>query len=198
MRPMTRSLLAAAVLAVLPLAANAESTTVTTGSATGRLDFQVTIPRVLMLQVGSTGSTINSIDFDMSATPAAVGNGVAVAGSNGDLGNGSVTAKVLGNNGNITLVATSGGALKNAAGDTISYAEITTTPTSLTTGTVLSAPTLADGASGAVTLTAVNKIVKQDAKWTFAYKNTNPVAPGVYGGSAAGGNGRVTYTASMP
>ena len=66
MRPMTRSLLVAAVLAVLPLAANAESTTVTTGSATGHLDFQVTIPRVLMLQVGSTGSTINSIDFDIA------------------------------------------------------------------------------------------------------------------------------------
>jgi hypothetical protein len=198
MRPITRTLLATAVLAVLPLAANAESTTVTTGDATAHLDFKITIPRVLMLQVGTAGTTINSIDFDMSSTPAAVGNGVAVAGSNGDLGNGTVTAKVLGNNGNITLVATSGGALKNAAGDTISYAEITTTPTTLTTGTVLSAPTLADGASGAVTLTAVNKIVKQDAKWTFAYKNTNPVAPGVYGGSAAGGNGRVTYTASMP
>ena len=198
MRPITRTLLAAAVLAVLPLAANAESNTVTTGSANARLDFQVTIPRVLMLQVGAANSAIDQINFDMSATPGNVGNGVAVAGTGGDLTGGAVTAKVLGNNGNVALVATSGGPLKNATGDSISYSEITTTPTTLNTATVLAAPTLADGASSSVTLTAVNKIVAQDAKWTFKYKNTNPVAPGVYGGSAAGGNGRVTYTASMP
>jgi hypothetical protein len=198
MRPITRTLLALAMLAALPLAANAESTTVTTGSANARLDFQVTIPRVLMLQVGSAGTGVDQINFDMTSTPGNVGNGVAVAGTGGDLTGGSVTAKVLGNNGDITLVATAGGPLRNAAGDTISYAEITTTPTTLSTGTVLAAPTLADGASASVGLTAVNKIVKQDAKWTFAYKNTNPVPPGVYGGSAAGNNGRVTYTASMP
>jgi hypothetical protein len=198
MRPITRTLLAVAMLAALPLAANAESTTVTTGSANARLDFQVTIPRVLMLQVGSAGTGIDQISFDMSATPANVGNGTPVAGTGGDQGAGAVTAKVLGNNGNVTLVATSLGALTNAAGDTIPYSEINTTATAGTTATVLAAPALANGASSSVALTAVNKIVRQDAKWTFAYKNTNPVAPGVYGGSAAGGNGRVPYTASMP
>ena len=65
MRPITRTLLAVAVLAVLPLAANAESNTVTTGSANARLDFQVTIPRVLMLQVGAANSAIDQINFDM-------------------------------------------------------------------------------------------------------------------------------------
>jgi hypothetical protein len=198
MRPITRTLLAVAMLAALPLAANAESTTVTTGSANARLDFQVTIPRVLMLQVGSAGTGIDQISFDMSATPANVGNGTPVAGTGGDQGAGAVTAKVLGNNGNVTLVATSLGALTNAAGDTIPYSEINTTATAGTTATVLAAPALANRASSSVALTAVNTIVRQDAKWTFAYKNTNPVAPGVYGGSAAGGNGRVTYTASMP
>ena len=198
MRPTTRTLLSAALLAVFPLAANAESTTVTTGSANARLDFQVTIPRVLMLQVGSSGTGIDQIDFDMSATPGNVGNGTPVAGTGGDLGAGSVTAKVLGNNGNVTLVASASGPLTNAAGDTIPFSEISTTATAGTTSTTLAAPVLSNGASASVSLTAVAKIVKQDAKWTFAYKNTNPVAPGVYGGSAAGGNGRVTYTASMP
>lgn len=198
MRPYTKTLLAAAALIAVPLAANAESTTVTTGNADARLDFQVTIPRVLFLQVGTSGSGIDLIDFDMTATPGSVGNGTAVAGTGGDQTGGAVSAKVLGNNGNIGLVATATGPLTSAAGDTIPYSEIATTATTLTTGTVLAAPVLTNGASASVPLTAVNKVVKQDAIWTFAYKNTNPVAAGVYGGSLAGGNGRVTYTASMP
>ena len=88
MRLTTRTLLSAALLAVLPLAANAESTTVSTGSATAHLDFQVTIPRVLMLQVGPSGTGINQIDFDMSATPGNVGDGTPVAGTGGDQGAG--------------------------------------------------------------------------------------------------------------
>ena len=196
MRLLTKSLLAAAILVAAPLGANAESNTVTSGNATARLDVKVVIPRMLLLQVGSSGSTVDMVTFDMTSTPGNIGDGTAVAGTGGDLTGGVVTAKVVGNNGNVTLVADATGALSNGT-ETIPYSEISTTAATNTTGTVLSAPTLTNGTSAAVVLSATNKVVKQDAKWTFKYKNTNVVAAGTYGGSVAN-NGRVTYTASMP
>lgn len=199
MRLRTKTLLATAILIAAPMAANAESNTVTVGNATARLDFQVIIPRVLMLQVGAAGAGIDQINFDMTATPAIVGDASLVNGTGGNLTGGVVDAKVLGNNGTVTLVATATGPLKTTAGDTISYSEITTTATTGTvaTPTILAAPVLTDAASAAVTLTPVAGVVKQNAKWTFKYKNTNVVPAGTYGGTVAN-NGRVTYTASMP
>lgn len=171
-------------------------------TATARVDFQITIPKILFLQVG-TGTlftnvaTINLIDFTVPA--ASIGNATPVTASaaSGDLGNGVVTAMVRGNNGNITLNATTPGAISNGSGDSINWTEITTTAAANTTGTVLAAPTLVNGASATVTLTAVGKVVNQDAKWTYKYANSAVVPPGTYGGVGVN-NGRVTYTASLP
>ncbi|MBX9402402.1 hypothetical protein K4L06_13890 [Lysobacter sp. BMK333-48F3] len=204
MRKLPTSLLAVALLAGAPLLAQAESQ-YSTGSATpltaaAKLDFQITIPKILFLRVGSgadytTTATVNQIAF---AVPAAnVGNGAAVTATatSGDLGNGEVTAKVVGNNGNITLGATALGALSNgAAGDTISYSQIATASDTA----ALPAPTLTDGASAPLTIApASGKVVNRSARWTYTYLNNNVVAPGVYGGVNAN-NSRVTYTASMP
>jgi len=193
------TLLAAAVLAA-PLAAHAEAT-FTTGTTTpitpsARLDFKVTIPKILLRQVGTNNATINAIDFDMTSTASNVGNGTAVAGTGGDLSGGKVSAKVQGNNGNITLSAITTGALTSTGGDTIPYSEILASSNNAS----LAPPQLQSGATTSTTLTAVNKVVNQSAEWTYTYKNTAIVAPGVYGGGGAGntGNGRVTYTASMP
>jgi hypothetical protein len=208
MRMITKTLLATALLAAVPMLANAEST-FTTGTGTpitasARLDFQVAVPKILYLRVGTgtdfaTSATINQIAFAVPA--ASVGNGTPVAASaaSGDLGNGAVTARVIGNNGNITFTSTTLGALSNgAAGDTISYAEIGTTVAALTSAVPLPHPTLADGATTTLTLTPVSgKVVNRDARWTYAYQNTNVVAPGTYGGVNTN-NSRVTYTASMP
>ena len=206
-KSLIRAVSAAASLAALgvPMLANAESN-VQTGSgaltATARLDFRVTVPKVLFLQVGTgtslgTNSTVNLIDFTVPA--ANVGDGTAIGSTvaSGDLGSGTVTAKVLGNNGNVTLTSTTIGALGNGLGDTLSYAQIATTPAVLTSATPLAAPALADGATTSTTVPAVGKIVNRDAKWTFSFLNTALVAPGVYGGVNAN-NSRVTYTASMP
>ena len=194
-------------LAATPMLANAESA-FTTGAGTpitasARLDFQITIPKVLFLQVGTgtanaANATINLIDFTVPA--ANVGNGTAVAASvgAGDLGNGVVTAKVVGNNGNITFTSTTLGALGNGSGDTISYAQIGTAVAVNTSATALAHPALADAATTTVTLTpAAGKVITRDAKWTYTYLNTSVVAPGTYGGVNAN-NSRVTYTASMP
>src|SRR5476651_1932943 len=196
-----------ALAIVAPLVANAESQ-FTTGAgtpitATAHLDFQIIIPKVLFLQVGTgtanaTNATINQIAFTVPA--ANVGNGTAVAATvgSGDLGNGVVTARVIGNNGTITFTSTTLGALGNGAGDTISYSQIGAAVAVNTSVTALAHPTLVDAATSTVTLTpAVGKVMNRDAKWTYTYLNSAVVAPGTYGGVNAN-NSRVTYTASMP
>ncbi len=172
-------------------------------TATAKIDFQITIPKILFLQVGTgalyaNNTTVNLIDFTVPA--ASVGDTTPDRGNCrvGDLGNGAVTAIIRGNNGTVTLNATAIGALGNGAGDTINYSEIVTTPTTLTTATVLAAPTLANGASGNVTINpAPAKVVNRDARWTYTYANSAIAAPGTYGGVNVN-NGRVTYTAAMP
>lgn len=207
MRLISKTVLAAALALGLPMAAQAESQ-ITTGTtspitAQSRVDFQITVPKVLFLRVGSGAdftntSTVNLISF---AVPAAnVGDGTAIAASaaSGDLGNGAVTAKVVGNNGNITLTSSTAGALGNGATDTISFGQISTAVATLTSATALPAPALADGATTSLTLTpASGKVVSRDARWTYSYANSAVVAPGTYGGISTN-NSRVTYTASMP
>jgi hypothetical protein len=109
-----------------------------------------------------------------------------------------VTAKVVGNNGNVTFTSTTLGALGNGAGDTISYGQIGTAVAALTSPTALPHPALVDGATSTLTLTPVSgKVVNRDARWTYTYANSAVAAPGTYGGVGVN-NGRVTYTASMP
>jgi hypothetical protein len=171
-------------------------------TATARLDFRVTVPKVLFLQVGTgtalaANTTINLIDFVIPAANVGDGSVIAATAASGDLGSGAVTARVLGNNGNVTLTSTTVGALGNGTGDTLSFALISTTPTVLTSATALAAPALADGATTSTTVPATGKIVNRDARWTFAFLNSAVVPPGTYGGVNAN-NSRVTYTASMP
>jgi hypothetical protein len=199
-----KAALAAAI--ALPFMAHAESS-INTGVASplptsARLDFKITVPKVIYLRVGTgtnlaANGTIDLIDFTVPA--ASIGNGTAIAATaaSGDLTNGAVTARVIGNNGTVTFTSTTTGALSNGAGDTISYAQISTAAVALTSATVLAHPALADAATTTVTLTPVGKVVNQDAKWTFTYLNANVAAAGTYGGAGVNA-GRVTYTASMP
>jgi hypothetical protein len=202
-----RAISAAAGLAALgaSLTAHAESNVQNgTGAltATARLDFRVTVPKVLFLQVGTgtalaANTTINLIDFVVPAANVGDGSVIAATAASGDLGSGAVTARVLGNNGDVTLTSTTLGALGNGVGDTLSFAQIGTTSAVLTSGTALAAPALADGATTSTTVPATGKIVNRDARWTFSFLNSAVVPPGTYGGAGTN-NGRVTYTASMP
>lgn len=196
---------AIAIALAAPLAGFAESNFQSGAGAltgTARLDFQITIPKTLFLQVGTgsanaTNATINQIAFSVPAANVGDSSVIAATAGSGDLGNGTVTAKVLGNNGTITFSSTTIGALSNGAGDSISYGQIGTASVTNTTATVLAHPALADGATTTISLTPVGKVVNQDAKWTYTYKNQSIVAPGTYGGVNAN-NSRVTYTAAMP
>jgi hypothetical protein len=212
---MNKSIVVAGFLAVacggLPLAALAESS-VQTGAATAspgataHVDFQITIPKVLYLRVGTgssyttgtlaTNAAVDQIQFAPAA--AAVGNGTAVAATGGDLTGGVETAAIVSNSGTVTLNATSTGALSNGAASTIAFTQITTTSSTLTTATALPAPVLSNGVSSNVILTApANKVISQDAKWTYSYANSTTPAAGTYGGVNVN-NSRVTYTATMP
>jgi hypothetical protein len=208
MKTKTLILKAAITLAIAsPMMAAAESN-FTTGAgspitATSRLDFQITIPKVLFLQVGTgtnlaANATVNKIDFTVPAVNVGDASVISASAVSGDLGNGTVTAKVIGNNGTITFSSTTVGALGNGAGDTISFAQIGTAVAVNTSATALAHPTLTDAATTNVTLTpAAGKVISRDAKWTYTYLNSNVVAPGTYGGVNTN-NSRVTYTASMP
>ena len=196
----------------LPLVCSAESNIQTTSGQTAlaHVDFQITIPKFLFLQVGSGSSyatgvytanaTIDQITWNL--TTANVGTG-PIAGTGGVPGpNGTELAALVCNSGNaVTFTSTTAGALNDgAAGDTISYSNITVATAGGTFGTLLAHPLLVDGGTTTTTVNGANHVVKADAKWTYSYTNNTVPAGGVYGGGGAAntGNGRVTYTATMP
>jgi hypothetical protein len=177
-----------------------------TTSAAAKLDFEVVIPRVLFLQVGtgtvqSDNTTVDKITFTVPASD--LGDPLLpVAGTGGDLTGGKVSVRLFGNGGNITLTAASpsGADLVNAAGDSIPWTEVAVaTAVGATTGgfsaTAIAHPTI-NSATGVV-VTATNKVIRQSGTWTYSYKNTTAYAEGTYGGTNVR-NGRVTYTAAMP
>jgi hypothetical protein len=204
-----------AATALTPLLCQAESTFNTGGgspaTATAHVDFQITIPKFLFLRVGTGTGTIaggfvttGTVDqITWAPTAAQVGNGTALAGTGGDASVGAAGAEmavVVANNGNVTLSSATTGPLNDGSGDTISYGQIKTTATTLTSLTALPAPALADVGTTSTTLTAVGKIVQQDAKWTYTYLNATVPPAGTYGGGGVTntGAGRVTYTATVP
>lgn len=218
MKKFAMTMIAAAAMGTTQWAsAESDVNTTTPGptTSTARLDFQIVIPRVLFLQVG-TGTSLadnTAVDLLTFTVPAAnLGDGTDINGTGGNLTGGAVTVRVFGNNGNIGLTATTSGALNNgAAGDTIPWSEILVTasaPTTPATGylaTAIAHPVIpATGTGATTTITATNKVVRQEGIWTFRYDNTIPYAAGTYGGAGAASpgaglnNGRIVYTASLP
>jgi hypothetical protein len=183
-----------------PLLASAESQLITTptGNAVARLDFRVIVPRVLFLGVGTgaaglaNNTAIDTVTFDYSTNPAAVGGGPTAPAL---LTSGTVVpVRVVGNNGQISLTASTTGALTNATLDTIPWSEISAVSSQTATLPSPVIPNTGVGGSSNVSLSSGTKITDRSANWTFSYANTAVVAPGTYGTT----NGRVTYTAAMP
>ena len=198
--------MAGALLSLVTPAASTFRTGAGALTARARVDFRVVIPKILYLRVG-TGSaypttlanngTIDLVAFNPSA--ATIGNGTAVSGSGGNLTGGVETAAIISNSGNVTLNATATGALGDGVGHTIPYTQLATAASALTVGyTLLPAPTLANGTSANIVLTApATKVIRADARWAFSYLNSTIPASGTYGGVNTN-NGRVLYTATMP
>ena len=127
-------------------------------TATAQVEFQITIPQVLYLRVGTGSSyttgvlaangTVDVISFAPTVGQLAAGG--AVAGTGGDLTGGTETAAVIGNGGTVTLGASTGGAMNDGAGDTWTFTS--SGPGSYTIGTVdHSAPQCAQPDDGTVT-----------------------------------------------
>lgn len=146
------------------------------GNGVRQARFQITIPRVLFLQVGTgtfgaDDTTVDKIDFAPTATQV-INATTPIAGTGGNLTGGAVTARLFGNNGGITLSSTTLGALNNGGADTISWSEISTAVTPVS-GT-LPHPTLADTGSPSVTPTpnVGTKVTNLHSTWTYSYLNT--------------------------
>ncbi|RZL64363.1 MAG: hypothetical protein EOP81_09050 [Variovorax sp.] len=214
-----KKLLLMSILTALaaPFAAQAESVLVApalaNAQAAARLDFRITIPRVLFLQVGTgtsftSNASVDLIDFTVPA--ATVGNGTAVAATavSGNLTNGAVTVRVMGNGAStISLNSSTTGPMTNGAGSTVGWNRIAVVAAPLTAGTTpgfnntgITHPTFAASNTGngtATTLNATNGVVREEGRWTFSYLNQDVLAAGTYGGVDTNA-GRVTYTATMP
>jgi len=176
-----------AVSLAVPVMASAESQLVTgAGSANARLNFQVVIPRILFLGVGTgndvlaTNPAVDTAVFDYTTNPTAVGTGAAAATISGN----AVPVRVLGNNGQVEITAAGSGTGLSNGTDTIPWSEITATSSE---GTF---PVPAVGTTANPTLNA-GRLTDRTATWTYSFANSAVVAPGSY-------TGQVTYTASMP
>lgn len=178
-------------LAAFSGTAKAESDFSTTGSAEARLDFRVTIPSVLFLQVGSGSfpnddATVDEIVFAPTPAEIAAGGAVGATAGSGDQGNGVVTVRVFGNQGPITLTSTA--TPLASAGDVIPWTEIGVL------SSVITHPTF--DAAGAISTTLPTtsgvRVTNLTGTWEYEFRNTDDaVAEGEY-------TGTVTYTASMP
>jgi hypothetical protein len=162
-------------------------------SASARVDFQVVIPEFLLFQVGTAGTgNVDLIEFTPTATEIVNQTlDIAATAASGDVGNGTVTVRVVSNAGQVTIDEATTGALDDGAGNTISFSYINTASSDAAN---LPAPTLSDagGNTAAVALTA-GDVTVQNAQWTYTYDNDQPTPPaaGTYTATA-------TYTASAP
>ena len=188
-----KTLVAVATVAAA-FSAQAESNIVTAAAgaltANARLDFRITVPRILFLRVGTSagfvdslgGTNIDRVDFIL--TPADVSSAVPKAGVSGQ-GAYGVAARVLGNGGNVNFSAAgSGTGLTGVGLPVVPWTQIAPTAT----GGTLVHPAIG---APAVALVAVGGVVNQNTVYTFNYTNTTPLPAGIY-------NGQVTYTAVMP
>lgn len=159
------------------------------GSTSARADFSIAIPRFVFLRVGtgtllSNNSTVDTIVFQPALAQVGTGSPISATGASGDLGNGTVTVRVIGNVGNVTLRSVSSPALltNSVNGATIPWSQL------LVTAVNIAHPTI-NGANSV--FAATNNVVNLAGQWTYRYANTITPVPGTY-------QSTVTYTASTP
>ncbi|MBW2040251.1 MAG: hypothetical protein JRI46_11815 [Deltaproteobacteria bacterium] len=169
--------LAIAVSLCFTAPVSAESDLAIGGPASVDLDFQITIPTILYLQVGTAGATIDTVTFtvdDLPGTGAVAQNEAAIyVRAAGFVGSGST----------MTLSSDSSSALTNGT-DKIPFDEISWAATG-------------DFAGGAFDNGAAQKLDQftgsgnRTGTYTFSYDNDTYYPTGTY-------TGTVTYTLSSP
>jgi hypothetical protein len=158
-------------------------------SASARLDFRVTVPKVIFVSVGTASAmaanpTIDRVDFNVPAGDVGSGNPTAASSGTGAY---PVVARVVSNEASVSFTANGSlGGLTNGV-QSIPWSQIVPVA-----GGSLPHPAIGDGAAGAPSnLTATGGVVDRSATWNFSYRNSAPLAAGNYGG-------QVVYTASLP
>lgn len=173
------------LVALTPAMAESQFTTGNTVNlqAAARLDFQVTIPRFISFQVGSAGTVIDRVVFNVAA--ANVGSGTAVGPTSGA----PVAVTLRGNGGAINITADTTGTSLTSGVDIIPFTQIN----SITASGTITAPTLVqNGVSAAVAVpVTAGRVTDRSATWNFTYANSAIVGAGTY-------DGQVRYTATMP
>lgn len=173
---------------VLAESGSTADTSGTEMSTSVRLKLRVIIPRFLQFQVGSAGTTADTLTFEPA--PDAVGNGVAVTGTGGDAAGGSgASVELRSNAGQVSIVADNdGGNGGLGSNGTISLLEITARSDS----SDLPTPPLTDAgmASSKATLTG-GEVTDRRATWSYEYRNSRTVEPGSY-------SAEIVYTAVSP
>jgi hypothetical protein len=157
-------------------------------SASARLKLRVVIPRFLHFQVGSAGTTVDTIAFEPAV--GAVGNGIAVAGTGGDASGGSGTRVELRSNaGQITIAADNDGGIGGlGSSGAISLSEIMARSDS----SDLQTPQLTDAGGTTATATLTDgDVTDRRATWSYEYQNSRATEPGSYGAE-------IVYTAFSP
>ena len=198
---MKRKILAAAIgaaLAINSLSALAEATSAaggSGGSTSARLDFTLTVPKFLSLQVGSAGGTIDEITFNPV---------VADLGTGTDIAGGSVAVTVQANPGadtvNLTYRTTDNtGTALAALSDGTNTVPWSTIHVTSSSGTLTHPAALADGSAADVNVLApvpkTSGIINLSANWTYVWNDGGTI----YAGSAVGGyKGRVAYKLATP
>lgn len=160
----------------------AESNTVLGGSVNARLDFQITIPTILLLQIGTAGATIDVVSCALTDLP---GTGAVAMTSSGANPVPVRAAALVAAGAPVRLLANSATALSNGAGGTIPFDQI-----SWTSGGVpfSSGAFNNDAAQVLDTFTGSGNRI---GSYTFSYANLNYYDTGTY-------TGRVTYTLATP
>ena len=161
--------------------AKAESTSSGGAPTTARLDFRITIPTILYLQLGTLGATVDRVTFPVIDLP---GTGPVAGTSSGTNPVPVRVAALVGGSALVTLRANSSTALTDGSGNNIPFSEILWTATGNFSGNTFNA--------------AANQQLDQftgpgnrTGTYSFSYANANYYPPGTY-------NGQVTYTLSSP
>lgn len=150
------------------------------------LNFSITIPRFVLLRVGSA-ATVNTLSYAPTVAEIINSTGVLPTGGDTGAGNSDVTVRVIGNAGSsITLTAVTSAPNLISGANSMPWATLTA---SSPTGTITAPPFNA----GSTVLSPTGGVVNQSGSWRYTWTNpSNTVyASGTYAGT-------VTYTAAMP
>ncbi|WP_374601884.1 hypothetical protein [Arenimonas sp.] len=165
------------LIAMTPALADSDFATNSTTGASADLNFEVVIPEFISFQVGSSGTTVDLVQFNVPA--ADVGDQNPVSRSNA--GGAAIPVTLLSNVGNLAI---------NAVGSTGGTNDIDWDQITASSSDVAALPAPQVNGSTGVTADA-DGVIDASADWTFVYDNTNVVGAGTY-------TGTVTYTAATP